>query len=307
MNQQSQPTSLYPVERGDELSLIELWKVLVEYKLLIIVFTALTTLGAIYYASTLPTIYKAEVLMIPASGGISGSGLSNRLGGLADMAGVSLGGSSAGAEGEQALARLKTRSFLIKHIKEKNLKSILFADQWSTVEKRWIDQEPSDREASELLLDMITTARVPKDKAGLVILSIEWKDPTNPEKIANIANNLVKSMNSHAKKRAILEAVRSVSFIEKELEKTSLLNSQIILYSIIEQQMGTIMLANVRDEFVFKVIDSAVIPTRAETKPIFMIIFIGIVLGIFISSFLAVNINYFRRHLEKNKIASAPI
>ena len=307
MNQQSQPTSLYPVERGDELSLIELWKVLVEYKLLIIVFTALTTLGAIYYASTLPTIYKAEVLMIPASGGVSGGGLSNRLGGLADMAGVSLGGSSAGAEGEQALARLKTRSFLIKHIKEKNLKSILFADQWSTVEKRWIDQEPSDREASELLLDMITTARVPKDKAGLVILSIEWKDPTNPEKIANIANNLVKSMNSHAKKRAILEAVRSVSFIEKELEKTSLLNSQIILYSIIEQQMGTIMLANVRDEFVFKVIDSAVIPTRAETKPIFMIIFIGIVLGIFISSFLAVNINYFRRHLEKNKIASAPI
>jgi len=307
MNQQSQPTSLYPVERGDELGLIELWKVLVEYKLLIIVFTALTTLGAIYYASTLPTIYKAEVLMIPASGGVSGGGLSNRLGGLADMAGVSLGGSSAGAEGEQALARLKTRSFLIKHIKEKNLKSILFADQWSTVEKRWIDQEPSDREASELLLDMITTARVPKDKAGLVILSIEWKDPTNPEKIANIANNLVKSMNSHAKKRAILEAVRSVSFIEKELEKTSLLNSQIILYSIIEQQMGTIMLANVRDEFVFKVIDSAVIPTRAETKPIFMIIFIGIVLGIFISSFLAVNINYFRRHLEKNKIASAPI
>ena len=308
MNQQSQPTSLYPVERGDELSLIELWKVLVEYKLLIIVFTALTTLGAIYYASTLPTIYKAEVLMIPASGGGGGGGgLSNRLGGLADMAGVSLGGSSAGAEGEQVLARLKTRSFLIKHIKEKNLKSILFADQWSTVEKRWIDQEPSDREASELLLDMITTARVPKDKAGLVILSIEWKDPTNPEKIANIANNLVKSMNSHAKKRAILEAVRSVSFIEKELEKTSLLNSQIILYSIIEQQMGTIMLANVRDEFVFKVIDSAVIPTRAETKPIFMIIFIGIVLGIFISSFLAVNINYFRRHLEKNKIASAPI
>ena len=281
-------------ERGDELDLMQLWKVLVKYKLLIIVFTTLTTLGATYYALTLPTIYKTEVLMIPASGGISGSGLSNRLGGLADMAGVSLGGSSAGAEGEQVLARLKTRSFLIKHIKEKNLKSILFADQWSTVEKRWIDQEPSDREASELLLDMITTARVPKDKAGLVILSIEWKDPTNPEKIANIANNLVKSMNSHAKKRAILEAVRSVSFIEKELEKTSLLNSQIILYSIIEQQMGTIMLANVRDEFVFKVIDPAVNPKHAETKPILMVIFIGIILGIFLASFLAISANYFK-------------
>jgi uncharacterized protein involved in exopolysaccharide biosynthesis len=310
MNQQLQSTKPYPAERSDELNLMGLWKVLVNYKLLVVGFTALTTLGAIYFASSLPTIYKAEVLMIPASskGVGGGSGFSEALGGFSNMTGISLGGTnSTGIEGEQTLARLKTRSFLIKHIKEKNLKSILFADQWSTVEKRWIDQEPSDREASELLLDMITTARVPKDKAGLVILSIEWKDPTNPEKIANIANNLVKSMNSYAKKRAILEAVRSISFIEKELEKTSLLNSQTILYNIIEQQMGTIMLANVRDEFVFKVIDSAVIPTRAETKPIFMIIFIGIVLGIFISSFLAVNINYFRRHLEKNKIASAPI
>ena len=294
MNQQPQPTSLYPVERGDELSLIELWKVLVEYKLLIIVFTALTTLGAIYYASTLPTIYKAEVLMIPASGGISGSGLSNRLGGLADMAGVSLGGSSAGAEGEQALARLKTRSFLTKHIKEKNLKPILFADQWDRVEKKWIDKEPSDRDSAELLKNMIEAGSHPRSKAGLASLSIEWKNPHNPNKIADIANNLVSSINSHAKDRAILEARDSISFLEKELEQTSIVNSQTILYSLIEQQMGKIMMANIRDEFVFKVIDPAIIPKRSETKPISMVVFIGLILGIFLASFLAISVNYFK-------------
>ena len=292
MNQQSQPTSLYPVERGDELSLIELWKVLVEYKLLIIVFTALTTLGAIYYASTLPTIYKAKVLMIPASGG--GGGLSNRLGGLADMAGVSLGGSSAGAEGEQVLARLKTRSFLTKHIKEKNLKPILFADQWDRVEKKWIDKEPSDRDSAELLKNMIEAGSHPRSKAGLASLSIEWKNPHNPNKIADIANNLVNSINSHAKDRAILEARDSISFLEKELEQTSIVNSQTILYSLIEQQMGKIMMANIRDEFVFKVIDPAVNPKHAETKPILMVIFIGIILGIFLASFLAISVNYFK-------------
>jgi len=294
MNQQSQPTSLYPVERGDELSLIELWKVLVEYKLLIIVFTALTTLGAIYYASTLPTIYKAEVLMIPASGGISGSGLSNRLGGLADMAGVSLGGSSAGAEGEQVLARLKTRSFLTKHIKEKNLKPILFADQWDRVEKKWIDKEPSDRDSAELLKNMIEAGSHPRSKAGLASLSIEWKNPHNPNKIADIANNLVSSINSHAKDRAILEARDSISFLEKELEQTSIVNSQTILYSLIEQQMGKIMMANIRDEFVFKIIDPAVVPKHAETKPISMVVFIGLILGIFLASFLAISVNYFK-------------
>ena len=300
MNQQSQPTSLYPVERGDELSLIELWKVLVEYKLLIIVFTALTTLGAIYYASTLPTIYKAEVLMIPASGG-GGGGLSNRLGGLADMAGVSLGGSSAsvGAKGEQALARLKTRNFLTKHIKERNLKPILFADRWSQQGKLWIDGEPSNREVSELLLGMITTSMDPRDKAGLVTtLSLEWENPHNPNKIADIANDLVSSMNHHAKRRAILEARDSISFLEKELEQTSILNSQTILYSLIEQQMQKIMLANIRDEFIFKVIDSAIVPKHAETKPVLMIVFVGIMLGVFLSFLFSISLNYFKKELK---------
>ena len=287
MNQQSQPTSLYPVERGDELSLIELWKVLVEYKLLIIVFTALTTLGAIYYASTLPTIYKAEVLMIPASGGVSGGSLSNRLGGLADMAGVSLGGSSAGVEGEQALARLKTRSFLTKHIKEKNLKPILFADQWDRVEKKWIDKEPSDRDSAELFKNMIEAGSHPRSKAGLASLSIEWKNPHNPNKIADIANNLVSSINSHAKDRAILEARDSISFLEKELEQTSILNSQTILYSLIEQQMGKIMMANIRDEFVFKVIDPAIIPRYAEEKGALKLILSGMFGGLFFSMLLS--------------------
>ena len=304
MNQQSQPqpTSLYPVERGDELSLIELWKVLVEYKLLIIVFTALTTLGAIYYASTLPTIYKAEVLMIPASGGGGGGGggLSNRLGGLADMAGVSLGGSSAGAEGEQALARLKTRSFLTKHIKEKNLKPILFADQWDRVEKKWIDKEPSDRDSAELLKNMIEAGSHPRSKAGLASLSIEWKNPHNPNKIADIANNLVNSINSHAKDRAILEARDSISFLEKELEQTSIVNSQTILYSLIEQQMGKIMMANIRDEFVFKIIDPAVVPKHAETKPISMVVFIGLILGIFLASFLSFSVHSFIGLLKRD-------
>ena len=300
MNQQPQPTSLYPVERGDELSLIELWKVLVEYKLLIIVFTALTTLGAIYYASTLPTIYKAEVLMIPASGG-GGGGLSNRLGGLADMAGVSLGGSSAsvGAKGEQALARLKTRNFLTKHIKERNLKPILFADRWSQQGKLWIDGEPSNREVSELLLGMITTSMDPRDKAGLVTtLSLEWENPHNPNKIADIANDLVSSMNHHAKRRAILEARDSISFLEKELEQTSILNSQTILYSLIEQQMQKIMLANIRDEFIFKVIDSAIVPKHAETKPVLMIVFVGIMLGVFLSFLFSISLNYFKKELK---------
>ena len=301
MNQQLQPTQNYPVERGDELDLIGLWKVLVEYKLLIIIFTTITTLGAIYYASTLPTIYKAEVLILPASSSSSSSSsYLGKIGGLASMAGLSIGDSNVGVEGEQALARLKTRSFLINHIKEKNLKPILFANQWSQSGGIWINEEPSNREASELLLDMITTSMNPKDKAGLVTFSLEWKNPGDINKIANIANNLVSNMNANAKQRAILEAKNSISFLEKELEKTSVLNSQTILYSMIEQQMQKIMLANVRDEFVFKVIDPAVIPKHAEDKKFLTIVFLGLILGILGSVFLVLVNRYVSRLQKEN-------
>ena len=311
MNQQSQNSQ--PVERlhfqadrDDELSLIEIFKVLAKYKYLIIIFTLLSTSGAYYYTQTLPTVYKTEALMIPASGSGSGGNvsLSNRLGSISDMVGFSLGGggSSAGAEGDQALARLKTRSFLMNHIIEKNLKPVLYEDQWIKTEKQWVDKEPSDREASEFLQGMMDISMDPRDIVGLVTLSLEWKNPINPNSIADIANNLVSSMNIHAKRRAIEQAKNSILFLEKELERTSILNSQIILYNLIEQQTAKVMMANVRDEFVFKVIDPAVIPSRAETKPVLIIIFIGAALGIFFGSFIAISINYFKEQSQQNLV-----
>jgi len=44
-------------------------------------------------------------------------------------------------------------------------------------------------------------------------------------------------------------------------------------------------MANIRDEFVFKVIDPAIIPKRSETKPTLMLIFIGTNIGNIFSLF----------------------
>jgi uncharacterized protein involved in exopolysaccharide biosynthesis len=63
--------------------------------------------------------------------------------------------------------------------------------------------------------------------------------------------------------------------------------------------MQKIMLANIRDEFVFKIIDPAVNPRRAETKPNLIVVFIGLILGIFLATFLAVIINHFKEQSEE--------
>jgi len=111
---------------------------------------------------------------------------------------------------------------------------------------------------------------------------------------------LISNINFHAKQRAIVEAKKSISFLEKELEQTSVLNSQTILYSMIEQQMQKIMLANIRDEFVFKIIDPAVVPKHAEKKPVLMVVFIGLILGIFLASFLSFSVHSFIGLLKRD-------
>jgi hypothetical protein len=233
--------------------------------------------------------------MISADGSGGGIRLSNRLGSISDVVSLSAGGSSStGNAADQSWARLKTRSFLSNHIKEKSLKPILFADQWNKSAKQWIDKEPSDRASAELLRDMIGGGPHPRSNVGLISLVVKMKNPAYPNKIADIANDLVSNMNFHAKQRAILESKNSISFLEKELERTSIINAQTILYRLIEQQMSKIMMANVRDEFVFKVIDPAVNPRRAEVKPTLLFIVIGMMLGIFFGSFLAITINYFK-------------
>ena len=296
MNQQSQPqpTSLYPVERGDELSLIELWKVLVEYKLLIIVFTALTTLGAIYYASTLPTIYKAEVLMISSK---SIRATPGKLGGLASMAGVAINNSS-NIKVEQALARLKTYSFLVDFIKEKNLKPILFPNKWIEKTKKWVDEEPSDMESYKLFSGMVSGYIDPEDPALITHLLISAENPSISllDSISKLANGLVEKINSDAKKELISESRKSVIFLKEEIEQTGIINFKTMLYGLIEGHMRQITVANVKNEFIFKIIDPAITPIKPEAKKTLSIIFIGMFLGVFFGAFFAVNINNFRKN-----------
>jgi LPS O-antigen subunit length determinant protein (WzzB/FepE family) len=287
----------HPSERGDELDLIGLWKVLVEYKLLIIVFTTLTTLGATYYASTLPTIYKAEVLMI-SSKSINGDRItSGKLGGLASMAGISIN-SSSNIKVEQALARLKTYSFLVDFIKEKNLKPILFPNKWIEKTKKWVDEEPSDIESYKLFSGMVSGYIDPNDPALITHLLISAKNPSISllDSISKLANGLVEKMNSDAKKELISESRKSVIFLKEEIEQTGIINFKTMLYGLIEQHMRQITVANVKNEFIFKIIDPAITPIKPEAKKTLSIIFIGMFLGVFIGAFFAVNINNFRKN-----------
>ena len=102
----------------DEIDLRELFSVLWNGKKLIIGITAIFALVSVFYALSIPNQYRATALVSPAQG--SGGGLSGalgQLGGLASLAGVSIGGGES-SEAQVAQEIMRSRGFIEEFISE---------------------------------------------------------------------------------------------------------------------------------------------------------------------------------------------
>ncbi len=281
----------------NEFDIFKLWKVFTEYAVLIAAITIVATLLSAYYVLNLPVVYKTKVLIIPSNESQQSQPMA--LNSLASLAGLSSSQKgSIGIEGERLLVRLKTRSFLINFIEKEKIKPILFHKQWNKIEKQWKEKEPSNYQAYKALKKIIYIERKREEnRAGLVGIVIKSNDLN---KIAYIANNLVRSMNSLQKKLAISEAEESINFLKKELGKTDIIESRNILYTLIANHMTTITLANVRKQFVFSIIDPAVTPRTAEANNSTLIITLTMLLASLFSFLLVVIFESVKRKNYKN-------
>lgn len=299
-NIQPQTPIMYPVQ-DDEIDLRELFQKIWKGRW-VIIFTALFcgTLGGIY-AFTATPVYRATTLLMPAGengqkGGLSA--LAGQFGGLASLAGVNLG--SGGGSVDKALVMLKSRTFISQFIQEEHLLPILFANNWNEKTQNWKEQKPSwfgrligktDESSSKTQKPTIQQAyrlfsklmMVSNDeKKGTVSLSIDWKDPVLA---AQWANKLVKQLDDFIRNKDVTEARRSIDYLTDQLRKIDVVEMQKSLYALIESQSKTIMLANVRDGYVFDVVDKADVPEHKIKPKRALIIVLSIILGGFFGVF----------------------
>ena len=74
-------------------------------------------------------------------------------------------------------------------------------------------------------------------------------------------------LNYHEQQLAINDATKSINYLREELNKTSVVELQQAIYRLLEKaQTKKIMLANVRDQYAFSVIDSAKVPETQESR-----------------------------------------
>lgn len=227
---------------------------------IVIATTLVAAVASVAYALTATEWFRAEAVLAPAEKK-SVPDMLGSLGGLASLAGVSIGGGS----NDEPLAVLKSREFTRSFIEDKQLLTVLLAKKWDATAKRWKgDQEdwPDVRDAVEYFDKYVRTTSADK-KTGIVTVSIRWKDP---QVAADWANELVRRLNERMRQRALAESTRNVKYLQAEIAANGIVSLQQPMSRVLEAEMQRLMLARGNAEFSFRVIDPAT-PPRKRSEP----------------------------------------
>lgn len=294
---------------SDEIDLRNLLVAIWQGKWVIAATTILFSVASVFYALSLSNIYESEVLLAPVTEE-SGLKLPGQLGGLASLAGVNLGGKGGNKTG-LAIEILKSREFIGRFVEDNDLYvPLMAATGWDRAtntllinsnvydvnSEKWVrkveapfEPKPSKMEAYEEFKKIFS---VNEDKqTGMVKLSIEFYSPSMAKAWVD---SLVLAINENMRKRELNEAERSIDYLNSKIEKTTIADVRSMLFSLIEEQTKTAMLANVRDEYVFKTVDPAVVAERKVGPKRAFIVVLSMFFGFLLSAFIII-VCYFNR------------
>jgi uncharacterized protein involved in exopolysaccharide biosynthesis len=272
------------LERDDGIDIIELaaaiWRRKTMISALVLLFGSV---GAIY-AFVAPPRYKSEVLLA-ATEREQGMNVPAGLGGLASLAGLTLGST---ADSTESIAALRSRAFVEEFIADNNLLPVLFADEWDAANQRWKDDDPHDwpdiREGVEYFIEHVRT--INEDvRTGLITLGVEWLDP---QLSADWADALVHRINERLRARDLANSERKLAYLHTELEQASLVELRQAISRLIENEIQTMTLAHAEAEYAFKVIDPARVPRERSSPKRALVIALSALSGAFVGILMAI-------------------
>jgi uncharacterized protein involved in exopolysaccharide biosynthesis len=282
---------------NDEIDLKELFMVLWSGKWLISAITGAAAVVSVASALMLPNIYTANALLAPAEQSGGGmSALMQQYGGLASLAGVSLPGGEGGSRAQLGMKLMKSRAFIGNFVERRDILPELMAvkawdagsgqivfdsETYDGASKTWVREvepprqpAPSSQEAHKAFSAILG---VSQDKqTGYVTVSVEHQSPVVA---AQWVNWLVEDVNAAVKAQDVAEAEKSIEYLRDQVTNTSLADLQAVFFDLIQSQTETVMLAEVRQEYVFKTIDPAVAPEEKSKPSRALICVLGTLLG----------------------------
>ena len=296
----------------DEIDLRELFTALWAGKVMIVAITVVFAISAVIYALSVPNQYKATTLLVPSQsdgGGLSGT--LGRLGGLASLAGVSIGGGES-SESQVAQEIMKSWSFVEHFIVDNDLAVEIYAAKgWNKASGELrIDQDIYDTETKNWLIsDSLGLARPPSSwmlfksfskrlavsedkKTGLISVSIEYYSPHIAKRWLDL---YILAINKHMQERQMEKVSRNIQYLENQIEKTEIAEMQEVFYTIIEEQIKSKMLVEASPNYVFTEVSSSMVPEEKSQPKRALICILGVLLGGMLSVLLVLVMHYARK------------
>lgn len=199
------------------------------------------------------------------------SSLARNLGGLAGLAGASIGGSGNGRS--VALATLKSR-YVIEHFIEKfDLLPVLFSSKWDKRANRWAvsnpEEIPNNQGGYKYFLKKILS--VDDDgTTGLVRVVVQWRDPTQA---AAWLNDIVAETNGRLQGREIARYRADISYLTRTAKDVVAVSVKQSLYSLMAIEYRKLMVAENPEDAPLEVVDPVVVPRRPESRIVLLIAF----------------------------------
>ena len=298
MSNKSSETSQNTEPFYDEVDLPELLTVLWKGKLLITLITGFVASCTLLFALWLPNIYESNVLLAPKSESGAGglAGLARQYGGLASLAGINIGGGG-GESSKSMIAQQKIQSldFFTRHLYEDIVLDLMAVDHWDAASGKlvidpdvfdvksqaWVRDvsypqqiKPSAQEAHDAFLEVLALSE--DQKTSLVTIAIKHESPVVAQAWVAL---IIEAVTEELRSSDVEEAQESIAFLEQQRAQTSLVSLDEVFAQLIEEQTKTIMLANVSKDYVFNVIDPAVVPELKSDPQRALICILGTLLG----------------------------
>tara|TARA_B100001758_G_C18373036_1_gene592552 strand:+ start:413 stop:1360 length:948 start_codon:yes stop_codon:yes gene_type:complete len=283
-----------------EVDLMEIFNIIWESKIFIVIFTTIFALITILYSLNIPNYYTSKSVVIARDSQNQSS--FSQYSGLASLAGVSIP-SSNDRSVHEVIEIIQSREFVKHLIKfDKVLPSIIAAESYETSsQKLYFDPEvydantetwtrepsinrssrPSHLEAHKQYIDNMLSLSLDQKK-GLIFIEIEHISPIFAK---NFLELVIREANSLNKAIDIDSSSKALNYLKAQLAETSLVEIKKSINQLIEAQLETQMMASIHDEYSLISLEPPFVP-EDKTRPSrsFMVI-VGSLLGGLLSVF----------------------
>jgi uncharacterized protein involved in exopolysaccharide biosynthesis len=272
-----------PPGASHEIDLVAVGLLMWAHRYWLFVAVLIATAAAAYVAFTTPPTYRADVVSTQVkeqSMGGGGAALASQLSSLVNISG--LAGFAADRSERDAEAVLESRRLVQEFISRNDILAQLSPDP---------KKRPTLWRAVQRFQKGVVSIRE-DPRRGITTLSVEWTDPATA---ARWANGLVALANELIRTHALEEAQRNIAYLNAQSEHTTEVDLRRVIFNLIQNETKTLMLANGRPEYAFRIVDPAVPPEIRSGPHRTLILSTGLAVGLFAGAMLVLAWDWLRR------------